>query len=104
MPRLAGWLALVPVTMSHAEKRMRNPTDEEIAGLLIGIISDGFNRSLGALKRAGAVDTKKMRGHYTGIGSKYYDMVTEQILYTAKYGARGVRQLFLDDGEVPDAK
>lgn len=83
---------------------MRNPTDDEIAGRLIGIISDGFNRSLGALEAAGAVDTKKMRRHYTGIGSKFYDMVTEQIVLTAKYAAPGVRQLFLDDGEVPDAK
>lgn len=83
---------------------MRNPTDDEIAGRLIEIISDGFNRSLGALEAAEAVDTKKMRRHYTGIGSKFYDMVTEQIVLTAKYAAPGVRQLFLDDGEVPDAK
>ena len=83
---------------------MRNPTDDEIAGRLIAIISDGFNRSMGALERAGAVDTKKMRRHYSGIGSKFYDIVTEQIELTAKYGAPGVRQLFVDDGEVPDAK
>jgi hypothetical protein len=31
-------------------------------------------------------------------------MVTEQIVLTAKYGAPGVRQLFLDEGEVPDSK
>jgi hypothetical protein len=83
---------------------MPNPTDDQITGLLIGIISDGFNRSLGALEAAGAVDTKKMRRHYTGIGSKFYDMVTEQIVLTAKYGAPGVRQLFLDQAELPDSK
>jgi hypothetical protein len=83
---------------------VRNPTDDQIAGLLIGIISDGFNRSLGALEAAGALDTKKMRLHYTGNGSKFYDMVTEQIVLTAKYGAPGVRQLFLDEREVPEAK
>lgn len=83
---------------------MRNPTDDEIAERLIGIISDGVNRSLGVLEAAGAVDTKKMRGHYKGVGSKYYDMVTEQIVLTAKYAAPGVRQLFLDDGDLPDAK
>jgi hypothetical protein len=33
-----------------------------------------------------------MRLHYKGIGSKFYDMVTEQIILTAKYGAPGVRQ------------
>jgi hypothetical protein len=37
---------------------MRDPTDDQVEGLLIGIISDGFNRSLGALEAAGAVDTK----------------------------------------------
>jgi hypothetical protein len=83
---------------------MRSPTDDQIAGLLIGIISDGFNRSLGALEAARAVDTKTMRRHYTGMGSKFYDQVTEQIVLTAKYRAPGVRQLFLDDGEVSDAK
>ena len=79
---------------------MRNPTDEQIAGLLIGIISDGFNRSLGALEAAGAVDPKKLRGHYKGIGSKYYDIVSEQIVLTAKYAAPNLRYLFLEDGEV----
>ena len=43
---------------------MRDPTDDEIAGLLVGIISDGFNRSLGALVAAGALDTKKLRSQY----------------------------------------
>jgi hypothetical protein len=83
---------------------MRNPTDDEIAGLLMRIIGDGFNRALGALEAAGAVDTKAMRRHYAGIGSKFYDLVTEQLLLTAKYGTPGVRQLFSDDGEMPDAK
>ena len=77
---------------------MRNPTDEEITERLIGIISDGFNRSLGALEAAGALDTKKMRGDYTGIGSSYYDVVTEQIALTAKYGVPGVRHLFVENG------
>jgi hypothetical protein len=83
---------------------MRNPTDDQIAGLLIGIISDGFNRSLGALEAAGAVDTKKLRGHYKGIGSKYYDIVTEQIVLTAKHAAPRLRHLILEDSEVTDAK
>ena len=88
--------------IQQAEKSMRNATDDQIAGLLIGIISDGFNRSLGALEAAGAVDTKKLRRHYSGVGSKFYDIVTEQTVLTAKYGAPGVQQLFLD--EVPDSK
>jgi hypothetical protein len=81
---------------------MHDPTDEQVEGLLIGIISDGFSRSLGALEAAGAVDTKKLRRHYKGIGSKYYDMVTEQIILTAKYAAPGVRRLFREDGDVTD--
>lgn len=76
---------------------MKNPTDQEIAGRLVGIISDGFNRSLGALARAGAVDLKKMSKHYTGIGSKFYDVVTEQIEYTARNAAPGMRGLFSDE-------
>lgn len=76
---------------------MKNPTDQEIAGRLVNIISDGFNRSLGALEQAGAIDTKKLREHYKGIGSKFYDIVTEQIEYTARYAAPAMRQLFSDD-------
>lgn len=83
---------------------MRSPTDEEITGRLVGIISDGFNRAIGALEAAGALDTKKMRGHYKGIGSKYYDIVTEQIELAAKNGAPSVRRLFLGDGDMPDPK
>lgn len=76
---------------------MKHPTDQEIAGQLVNIISDGFNRSLGALEEAGAIDTKKLREHYRGIGSKFYDVVTEQIDYTARRAAPGMRQLFTDD-------
>ena len=79
---------------------MRRPTDDEIAGRLVGIISDGFNRSLRALEAAGAVDTKKMRGQYKGIGSKYYDLVTEQVVLTARYGVPSLRQLFEGQDEV----
>ena len=32
---------------------MRNPTDDEIAGCLVAIISDGVNRSLGCLRQRG---------------------------------------------------
>ena len=73
---------------------MNNPTDEEIAGRLVAIISDGFNRSIGALVQAGALDTTKMQKYYTGVGSKFYDLVTEQITLTARYGAPSLRQLF----------
>jgi hypothetical protein len=73
---------------------MAKPTDDQIVLMLMGIISDGFNRSLGALKQSGAIDTRKMQSEYVGVGSKYYDLVTEQILVTARYGAPAVQKLF----------
>jgi len=81
---------------------MRNPTDAEIEQRLVGIISDGFNRSLNALREAGAIDTKKMDAKYKGIGSKYYDLVTDEIDYTAKWSVPALRQLF--DGPSGDAQ
>lgn len=72
---------------------MSSSDEERIRGILVNIISDGFNRSIGTLEEAGAIDTKKTRTEYKGIGSKYYDLVTEEIEYTAKYGARGVLEL-----------
>ena len=76
---------------------MSNPSDKEIASMLVGIISDGFNRSLSTLAKAGAIDTKKMSAEYKGVGSKFYDLVTEQIELTAKYGTPGIRKLFERD-------
>ena len=88
-----------------AEKSMRNPTDDQIENLLIGIISDGFNRSLGALSGRGRrheEDATRLHRHRC---SKFYDIVTGQIVPgAAKYGAAGVRQLFLGDGEESDAE
>jgi|GEM_PF-2947404 len=75
---------------------MPQPTDEQIAALLTGIISDGFNRSISALEKARAVDTGEMRTAYSGIGSKYYDMVTIEIERTARLCLPAVRRLFVD--------
>ena len=52
---------------------------------------------MGALEEAGAIDSKKMQEHYKGVGSKFYDLVTEQIEYTAKFGAPAICQLFSSD-------
>lgn len=76
---------------------MRNPTDKEIENVLGGILGDGFNRCLGALVKAGAIDTSKLNEHYKGMGSKYYDLVTEQIEISARYGAKGIRHVFVDE-------
>ena len=73
---------------------MKKPTDAQIQKALGGIIADGFNRSLGVLDRIGVVDMNKLQKKYTGMGSEYYDLVTEQIEYTARYGAMAIRKLF----------
>ena len=78
---------------------MKNPTDKQIENVLGGIIADGFNRSLRALVKAGAIDTSKLNKQYKGVGSKYYDLVTEQIEITAKYGAQGIRRLLSDEDD-----
>jgi hypothetical protein len=45
-------------------------------------MSDAFNRSINALQEAGAFSLKKMRSDYNGVGSRYYNVVTEAILQT----------------------
>ena len=80
---------------------MHRPTEEELAGQLIGIIADGFNRSLGALRDLGAVDTREMGKHYQGAGTKYYDVVTAKIEYTARHGAAHLLKTIFRDGENP---
>jgi hypothetical protein len=79
---------------------MGNLADHEMRALLVGIISDGFNRSLNALEEAGAINTRELRSAYSGIGSKYYDLVTEQIDYTAQFGAARINSLLA--GRAPD--
>ena len=73
---------------------MRPPTDEELASALATAMSDAFNRSISALEAAGAIDVRQMRAAYAGMGSKYYDLVTEQIEHTARNAVSGIRQLF----------
>ena len=68
---------------------MSQQLEEEIRQLLVNLMTDGFNRSLNALRDAKAVNTKKMDGYYCGIGSKYYDMVTDQMELTTE-NAKGV--------------
>lgn len=78
------------------ELAMSNLTDQEMRSLLVDIISDGFNRSLNALEEAGAINTRELRSAYSGIGSKYYDLVTEQIADTAQFGAARISSLLAD--------
>lgn len=72
---------------------------KRIEGALIGILSDGLNRSLGALEKARTVDLKKMRKGYKGIGSRTYDIVTEQLEYTAHYGKDEILKIIREEIE-----
>jgi hypothetical protein len=85
----------------RARKSMNQPTDKQINAVLEGIIRDGFNRSLGVLAQVGVIDRKKLAQHYKGMGSKYYDLVSEQINFTAQYGTKGIRVLFAQNMDFP---
>ena len=85
------------------ESRRVESTDERIASLLVGIIADGFNRSLAALREARAIDCTAMEREYSGVGSKYYDLVTEQIERTARAAAPWLRaQIRIDPANPED--
>ena len=75
--------------------------EEKIRSFLIGVMSDGFNRSLGVLEKVGAVDATEMRTDYKGNGSKYYDVVTKELEYTAKYAAPELLR-FIEELKVED--
>ena len=82
---------------------MAKPSHEQLKSKLVGIIADGFNRSMNALERARAIDRTKLREHYRGVGTKYYDLVTEQLEYTAEYGAQAIATLYSQDDK-PDLR
>lgn len=69
---------------------MKSDLETQFESMLIGIMSDGFNRSIASLEQCGAINTKEMRKEYKGAGSKYYDIVTSELEYTAKYAATSV--------------
>jgi len=75
---------------------MTPPTDKQLTTALVTTMTDAFNRSIQALEDSGAIDASRMRSAYAGIGSKYYDIVTEQIERTAQSGAASIRELFQD--------
>lgn len=58
---------------------MSTEIEKKIEALLIGALSGNFNRTLSALEECGAIETKKLRSKYTGIGSEYYDLVSKII-------------------------
>jgi hypothetical protein len=68
-------MAPIGAAMSATER-------DPLKNLLIHAMTDAFNRSIGALEEAGAFSLKKMRSEYRGVGSRYYDVVTEAMLQT----------------------
>jgi hypothetical protein len=74
-------------------------SEDRIKGFLIGVMTDGFNRSVGALEEAGAIDASEMRTQYKGIGSKYYDVVTKELEYTAEFAAKEFAK-FIEESKV----
>jgi hypothetical protein len=81
---------------------MSHPKEKLVAERIIPIISDAFNRSMSALEAAGAIDRKELNQHYTGKGSKYYDIVTEQIELTAGLSAAHICELFTQTDKASD--
>jgi len=90
--------------MFGAECVMTHPKEKAVADRMVSIITDAFNRSIGALDRAGAIDITKLQKHYRGIGSKYHDLVTEQIELTVKSGAPWICEIFTQEGDGSDKK
>lgn len=75
---------------------MKRPEDSKIESILMGVMTHGFNRALNALESAGAIDKTKLNKNYR-VGSKYYDIVTEQFELTAKNEKELILQLFDED-------
>jgi hypothetical protein len=67
---------------------------ERLKTLLIYAMTDAFNRSISSLEAAGACSLKKMRSEYKGVGSRYYDVVTEAMLQTIAHHQPTFEQFF----------
>lgn len=67
--------------------------EEAILKTFVAFQTDSFNRALSVLRGVGAVDTTEMRREYKGIGSKYYDMVTESFDVTASYARQSIKKV-----------
>ncbi len=83
---------------------MSHPSEQEVANRLVCIATDAFNRSINALEDAGALDTTTLRRHYSGIGSRYYDIVTVQIERACRSGAPWICELFPEEPDASDKR
>ena len=71
---------------------MNQSIEDKIVASLVGILADGFNRSLNALEDAGAIDTRVLRSNYKP-GSDYYALVTAALEMTTVYARPGIRKI-----------
>lgn len=71
-------------TLLDVSSMKNDSIKQQIQNVVSVAIQHGFNRSIGALEEANAIDSTEMRKEYKGVGSKYYDLVTEQMEYTEK--------------------
>ncbi|MFC3151296.1 hypothetical protein ACFOEK_09690 [Litoribrevibacter euphylliae] len=56
------------------------PTQQEkLNTQLIFVMSDAFNRSIGELQKAKAIDRTELNKEYKGVGSRYYEIVTKEM-------------------------
>jgi hypothetical protein len=76
---------------------------DQLKALLIHAMTDAFNRSVSALEAAGAFNLKKMRSEYKGVGSRYYDVVTEAMLQTIAQYQPAFEQLFSKESKSSSA-
>jgi hypothetical protein len=66
--------------------------DELIERCVADAIKDALDRSLNALESAGALDLRNLREHYAGPGSRYHDLVMEQLEFTARLARLALRE------------
>ena len=61
---------------------MNESKNRKLRQILLTTAHHSFNRSISALEKAGAIETSELHKHYSGVGSIYYDIVTEQMELT----------------------
>ncbi len=80
---------------------MKQTADDKIFASLVGMLSDGFNRSLKALEDAGAIDATALRSDYKP-GSEYYALVTAALEQTASYARPGIQKIIEESSVTRD--
>jgi hypothetical protein len=77
---------------------MSTPPLGQLERLWLDVMTDAFNRSLNTLEASGAIDLRKLKAAYSGVGSKYYDLVTQEMLSALRHQRAALEKLVSDDG------